>query len=325
MPLNTNNILRWTGALTKLESEFTLGSPTATMYATDDYVTFDILSGTSSALILDTYSLDIVRFNGVSSSEVIQSRPYYWNGVDEFTFYRPEVLTGTVIYIYFTIKDTGGNISDEMLAQITLSAISTTWVVYPPSAMCTLDSFGQNNGLLFCSQLKLINSSTLADISPLTLKDNLISDPDYVPAIVDTITCPVPTGGVYAPLIIGNFSNNPANSPTAQITITGITIACSSCGSGGTPLLQSFSCNIPSGKTQQFLIAAIAWDTGLTISYTVDGDMTSVTYPVLWRSQTNGVLDNYPSGSPHQVDNSGIYGNFAITLTYPNGLVIFCQ
>jgi hypothetical protein len=325
MPLNSNNFLRWIGSTTKAPFSFTLVGVSAILYANQDSVSFNPLFGSSAIRGIDTYSLYLESAIDQDGNPVAFAIPNEWDGVSVFTFYRlPNPLT-IAIYFTFRFRDDSGNLSGPFTCSVNVSTVTTTWIPYPPSASCNLDNFGENNGLLSWSQLKLVNSATLADIIPLTLKDNLISDSDFYPPITDLITCPVPTGGQYAQLTIANFSLNPANGTGNFITINAITVACSACGSGGTPMLQVFPANIPPGRSQKFLIPAIAWDNGLTIQYDVTGDMATVPFPIYWRSQTNGVVDDFPTGAPHQVDNSGIYGNFSITVTFPNGLTIFCQ
>jgi hypothetical protein len=334
MPINSNNFLRWYGSFIDPEYSFDVSNGTIDFYANDDFITFNpfTVTAASASLGINPRSFKITGFRNGSGDPITMQQPYFWDAETQLlTIYRPTIDPPALdtVAIDFTFEDGAGHLYDSTtsgtIIQIAYSPILTAWVAYAPSVYCALDSFGDNNGLQGWTQLKLVNASTLTDISPLTLKPNIISDPDYIAPVTNLISCPVSTGGVYAPLTIGNFSLNAANGSGNYIVITQVTIACSACGAGGAAVVQNFPCNIEPGKTQRFNLPALSWDTGITLQYTVNGDMVTVTYPILWRSQVSGVTDNFPTGGPHQVDNSGVYGNFPLTVSYPNGLTIFCQ
>lgn len=324
--LNENNFLIWHGAANRQIPEFEVDDVFVDFFANVDLISFDPITPQFATLGVNTYSLEVVKIEDFLTHLPIElGKPNEYNGIDKFTFYRPVDLSLILVAIFFRFRDDSGNISPTFRAFITMSSVTVAWVQDPSSAFCILDSFGQNNGYQAWTQLKLQNAITHVDISPLQVKPNLIGDPDYYYPEINLGSCPTPTGSTYASLIIANFSQNPSNIPAAYITINQITLACSACGSGGTPMILNFPCNIPPGSTLRINVPAIFWDTGLTIQYAVTGDMVAVANPVLWRSNVNGVVDNFPTGGVHQVDNSGIYGNYSITVTSPNGLTIFCQ
>lgn len=301
------------------------------LYANQDYADCTPLTVCTASLGIDTYSfsiVDIVDFTGGTFGPTISLEEMcVWDGVSTLRVFRPLSLAVTDYKVKFTYMDVMGNVSAIVYIWVIIDPIVVAWVAYPPSATCSLDIFGVNNGFLKWNQLYLINTGTMSPILPLQLKDNIPADPDYVAPDFDIITCPVPSGGLYASLRISNFSLNGANPPQDFIVITQITLACTGCGPGGAPQLINIPCSIAPGETRSFSVPAIAWDTGLTISYNVNpgGDMTTAPNPVYWKSQSLGVVDNFPTGGPAPVTNVGVYGNFSITVNPTYGLTIFCQ
>lgn len=329
MALNENCFIRFTGSFTPLPFSINAVGFSTNLYSNLDFVDFNPLSLSFASLNINPDSFEIESAVDGFGADVAFSSGILWNpDTSTLRVYRPEDLTLTNVYINFHFFDYAGNISNSATINIIISSVVVAWVAYPATAVCNVDVFGQNNGFLSWSQLMLINVATGSTISPFTTKPNVPSDPDYVAPITDLITCPVPSGiSTYAPLRISNNSLNGANPIVDFIIITQITLACSSCGTGGAPLLITLPCNIRPGESQSFNVPAITWDTGLTISYQVNqgGDMDTAPNPVLWKSNSVGTVDNYPTGGPHPVDNSGIYGNFGLTVNPIYGTTIFCQ
>lgn len=327
MSLNKNNYLRFSGSFGVRPYSFSGSVDTEYLYANMDTVIATPLSYISASLGINSYSLEVVEIVDAFNTPITLQGMITWDGVSQLTIPRPENLLLTTYYIKYTVKDWSGNISPVFIVQILVSAIVTAWVQYPPSAYCTLDSFGNNTGYLAWTQLKLINQGSGTDISPLTLKDNVISDGDYIAPVINLITCPVTTGGTYSPLIISNFSANGANSPLDFITITDIYLACTACGAGGTPITMHIICSIAPGQSQRFNVPALSYDTGITILFSVNpgGNMVTATYQVNWKSNVNGVISYFPGAGPTPVDNSGSFGANPLTVSSPNGLTIFCQ
>ncbi len=328
--LNHNNFLRWIGSFTPREWSMTSGELVVHLYANQDYIDCDPLSVVTASLGIDSYSFEIISIldftGGVFGPEITMSEMCSWDGISDLRVFRPVDLSVTDFKILFTYKDVMGNKSVTVYIHVIVDPILVEWVAYPASAVCNLDLFGVNNGFLSWGQLKLINSGTMSDIIPLQLKPNIPADPDYVAPVTDLITCPSPSG-TYAPLRISNFSLNGANPVNDFITITQITLACSACGTGGAPLLLNIPCNIAPGETKSVSVPAHLWDVGLTLTYSVNpgGDMVTAPNQVYWKSNTLGVVDNFPTGGPAPVTNVGVYGNFAITIPVTYGITIFCQ
>lgn len=328
---NRNNFLRWEGSETPLTVRLSGVYNLFNFYANQDSITVNPFLGISTGPTgIDTFSFSITSIIDALGASVALSQPCLFDGISALTIYRPVSSAVVSFIIEFIYSDVLGNIiqSGVCSVAVNMQSVNVGWVAYPISSVCNLDAFGQNNGQQSWTQLKLINIATGTDISPLILKDNLISDPNYVPSVTNLTTCPPPSGGVYASLVIANFSLNGANNILNFITITNITLACTTCGAGGTSILLNIPCNIPPGKTQSFRVPALSWDTGLTITYSVNpgGNMESgILEPIYWYSQVNGVKDNYPTGGTHQVLNAGTYGNTAINVQFPNGITIYCQ
>ena len=327
MSINKDNFLRWNGTFNPKPWSITPGFSVGNLFANQDFCVVNPFSGTMSATLgIDTYSFEITRITNASFVDIELSSPCEYDGVSALKVYRPLDISVTVIVIFFKFTDILGNtIASSSFVQIGVSTIYVSWVSYPPSATCSLDAFGNNNGKLEWSQLKLINTGTGTAISPLTLKDNVPSDADYIAPITDFITCPVIGVGDYSPLVISNFSKN-GSDPANYITITNVFLSSSNLGPGGTPITLNINCNIAPGQSQRFNVPAILWDNGLTLSYGVIGNMVTASPQRQWRSNKSGTIDDFPTGGTRFVDNSGIYGNFTITIpSNSDGVIIFAQ
>ena len=175
--------------------------------------------------------------------------------------------------------------------------------------------------------------ATGTPIIPLTLKDNQEGDPDYYRPIQDFTLCP-PAGsgsGLYAPLIIGNYSRN-GGDPTNYITITNIFLSSSTLGAGGSPLTLNIPCNIPYGTATRFIIPSTStgftYDGGLSISYVVTGTMIPPATPLRnWLQNTGGAVTAAGGGGIGTVvvDNSGILALSGFSISNPNGTTIYAQ
>ena len=324
MPNNKNNFIRFTGAFVSPDFSISIvGFPSVNFYPSYDSLTYNVGSALTASLGVNLLSLKILSVKDSLGNDVLLSQDCYYDGAGNITVYRPIDLTLLSYSVFFNFQDYAGNVSFNEVITINFVSILTAWVVYPASAICNLDGFGNNNGYLYCEQLKLINQSTGSDIVPLTLKPNVPSDADYIAPITDYVACPVVSVGTYAPLIIGNFSRN-GSDPTNFITITGVYLASTNLGPGATPIALNMSCSIAPGQTQRFNVPAGAWDTGLTISYSVTGTMSGPTTR-FWLANNAGAVTGWPTPGA-AVDNSGTYGNFTITIP-PNstGMVIYAQ
>jgi len=331
MAKNRDNFLRWTGVQTPSPYTITIGSQTLTFYANQDSITFNPLDVMSASLGLNSYSLVVFQIVDLFLNPVAFVREPYWDGVSNLTIYRPVDITITQLICAFSIRDTAGNLSDGATAEdtfIDMSPILTSWIAYAPSAYCTLDSSGNNNGYLAWDELVLINTGTGLPLAPLTLKPNVLSDADYIAPITDYVTCPTIGGtGEYAPLSISNFTQNGSDAnPNDTITITQVTLTCSACGVGGAAVTINIPCSISPGQTQRFNVpAGVTWTFTLLYDVTPGGNMDAATPPRYWWSQASGAVDNYPTGSPNQVINAGIMGSNPLLVPYPLGLTIFAK
>jgi hypothetical protein len=325
MSLNRNNFLRFNGSFTKRNFSFSYSYSPQVLYANEDSIKFEALSTCTATNGIDTYSFKIIRiFNYTTGNPPIELAQYpFWDGTTYLTTYRPLDLTVLNYAIEFTFKDRMGNESPKYSLIIAVSAISVSWAVYPISTVCRLDSFGYNNGYQGWSQLKLVNSATLTDIVPLTLKDNVPSDPDYISDVQNYSLCPPPSTTGYNTLIIANFTKKNIALDFNYITITSIYLASSVIGAPP-PTTLNIPCSIGPNQTQRFNIPSGNYDTGLTISYTVNGNMVTATPQRYWLVNNGGSVTGWASGglTSNPVDNSGIYGNFALVIPPSGGNVI---
>lgn len=319
MPVNKNNILRWNGVMMPRDWDISSSSGSVTMYATDAYILYNpIPLIVSSTLGINTYTfkiIDITDFSGgIIGSTVTLEEMCEWDGVSSLKIFRPIGLSITAFRIVFTIEDYAGNLSDPIVIIVNVSAISTDWIEYPPSFTCTLDAYGNNTGYKLATQLVKNNPAIPAYISPLELKDNVPSDMDYIAPTTDYISCPTPSLP-YAPLTIGNYTKNPAN-PSVYIVITNVYISASALGVGGGPIALNIPCEIIDGTSKRFLIPSGNWDIGLTITYTVYGDITAVVPPRYWMKNNSGLITGVTGLSPttDQVINAGVFGSNPINL-----------
>lgn len=335
MALNSNNFLRWDGIFIPLA--YTLSNtslPLTTLFANEESCTCTPLSGATSSNGLDFSSFTITLIhNDTTTDPIVLASPPEWNpDTQVLTCFRPLDLTLTEYFIVFSISDLLGNVLTGCIQTVEVSTVYTTWLVYPSSATCLLDNFGNNTGYQLFTQLVLANSSTSAYISPLTLKANQPSDSDYIAPAQNFVSCPAPGAGsgIYSVLIISNFSKNSA-SPTRFITITNIYLQSSNMGPGGTPLAQNFPCNIPPGQSLRLNVPATSigftYDGGITISYLATGDMTTASPLRYWVQVNSGVPSGFPSGgvTSNIVDNSGIINGSPLLVPSPAGITIFAQ
>lgn len=328
--LNKNNFIRFTGSFRTPPFSMYATIGVGHFYANEDFI---VIQPFVAAACFASLGINPLTFQVTEISTPL-SADCQWDGVANLTIYRPIDLTVTDFFVIFNFTDYAGNTYLSAALSIIMSPVIVAWVTYPASATCQLDSFGNNNGYQNFEQLKLINAATLTDISPLTLKDNVISDPDYVAPTQNLVSCPAPASS-YAPLIIGNFSQNNADAnPNDTIIITNIYLASS--GAGPTnpgyplPIALNIPCNIAPGRTQRFNIPTGVWDIGLTITYTVTpgGNMTTATPQRFWITNNAGSLSGWPSGGTftNPVTNASIYG--ANPLTIPptaTGINIYAQ
>lgn len=335
MALNRNNFLRWEGSFTN--KTFTIVGGTLDivhLYSNEDSCTVDPFTGGSCSASngINPYSLTI-KVVDISNNPVELSHPCEYNGDTQIlTIFRPIDLSILTFYIIFSWSDYMGNesiggLGVQNVISVVVSAVSVEWVEYPVSDVCLLDGFGNNTGYRSWSQLKLQNSATHTDISPLTLKDNVPGDYDYQPPVLDAISCPSPSLP-YSPLFISNFSKNGSDLGN-YITITNVLLTSSTLGPSGTPISFNLACSIAPGMTQRFNVPSGAWTSGgLTLSYSVTGNMATASPQRYWRYQIGGVVGYYPNppGTPSAIDNSGIYGNFDITVPVSgSGITVFAQ
>jgi len=332
MSLNSNNFTRWNGAFVARPYTITPVDTNFNLYANEDSVVCTPLTASDASNGIDTYSLEVVSINDFSSGFIIgpaieTSQLPYWDGVSELTVYRPIDITLTKIVALLKFKDQMGNYSAQFGCYVNISAVSVSWVEYPVSSVCRLDLYGNANGYQGWTQLKLINSLTLADILPLQLKPNVPSDPDYISDVQNYTLCPPPNTEGYNTLIIGNNSKN-GSDPNNFITITSIYLSSTIIGTPP-PTALNIPCNIIPGKNQRFNIPAGNYDGGLTIYYTINGNMDTAPTLRFWMINNAGILSGWSSGgiTSNPVTNAGVYGNFALIMP-PAGsstITIFCQ
>jgi hypothetical protein len=339
MPQNKNNFLRWDGSDTPLSPAWALSSALSVFfYANDDSIICQPLTGiTNSTTGIDPTSFQIIAIQNIVSGSPVAltlSTPPSWDGASNLTLYRPLTYASTM-FVVFTVNDLLGNTSPQFQVEVNFSAVYTEWVPYPVSTVCLLDSFGNNTGYQSWNQLELVNMATGTPISPLTLKDNVQGDPDYYPPVQNYSLCPPPGAGTgnYIPLIISNYSKNPADTSNF-ITIYNIYLSSSNMGPGGTPFVQNIPCSVPPGQSVRFMIpapsAGYLYDGGISISYNVTGNMitgSAASYPRYWTQNNAGVLTGFPTGgtTTNIVDNSGIISGASFNPPSSQGVVIIAQ
>ena len=174
---------------------------------------------------------------------------------------------------------------------VNISSISTTWIPFPASSVCVLNTQGFNTGYQMWGQLKLVNQSTMSDIIPLQLKPNSPSDGDYVAPVQNFGLCPTPSAGLFAPLVISNFSKSGADTPPNAnfIIIDSIYLYSPTLGVGSTPIALNYTCNIWPGGSVRFLVPAGVW-ANLTIGYHLYGNIDTSPIDRFWKSNNNGVV-----------------------------------
>ncbi len=329
MPLNQNNFLRWEGNFRPKDFTISGFGSHPTLFADEDSCSYNPLGVCSASNGIDYTSFKIVDISAVLSS------PPEWNSDTQiFKTYRPTDATLTFYILHFTFADVLGNISPLIQILVAISPIYTTWIAYPASVVCLLDGFGNNTGYKSWAELVLVNMSTSTPIVPLTLKPNSVGDIDYIAPVQDYSLCP-PSGagtGNYAPLTINNASQN-GGDPSNFITIKSIYLSSSTMGPGATPLTINIPCNIPPGITARFNIPAtgvgFTYDGGISLTYTVSGNMVTAPVPRYWKQTNAGVTTGFGNGGTglmdNLVDNSGIITKSAFSIPYPSGLVIFPQ
>ena len=319
MPLNRNNFLRFFGSFTRPYPTFGASVGAISFYGSDDSITFNpvTLCSLTASLGVDPNSIAFVS----ATDTFVQDVEY--DGTN-FTVYRSTHIVPTVSF-FFSFCDYAGNLVPfNCIVTITFSSISTSWVPYPISVTCTLDAFGNNTGYAAWSQLVLVNSESGAEISPLTLKANDPSDPDYFPPQQNLSLCPV-IGYSQAPLTITNNSKNPLDAGK-WIVITQLYLYKAGYFSGGGALAMNLSCNIGPGQTRTFQVpSGISYD-NIVISYTRNGDLeTDPTYFRYWYINTNGSVTYY-GGSPLVINTSPYTTGTPTTLpTSATGITIFVQ
>lgn len=337
--LNKKNFLRWTGVFLPCEFELT-NYPVApvNLYANSESTTCQPLQSIISSIGLDYTSFEVTAIlDGITLSAITLAEPPQWDSdTKTLTVFRPIApFTHTYYLIQFSYSDLlGNNASSEL--EVSLSPIFTSWIAYPVSSYCILDSFGKNTSYQAWYQLQLINMSTSAPIVPLTLAPNVISNPNYIAPVQNTVTCPAPGAGsgLTAPLVISNSSKN-SGDPNNYITITNIYLSSTTMGPGSTPFATNIPCNIPPGQTARFNVPATStgytYDGGITISYLVTGNMDTAPILRYWKISNNGVVTGFGNGGSglfdNLVDNSGIitYTSSAFQVPNPQGVTIFPQ
>lgn len=329
MSLNKNNFLRWEGVFTP--KKFTMVSDpvlSVNLYANEELCVCSSLSliipNVSNGV--DFTSLEIVGIkNYPSLVDISLVSPPSWDSDSQLlTTYRPLDLTITQYIVQFIFTDILGNKSAVTNQLIEVSLVYTTWVQYPVSVGCIIDSLGNQTGYKMWSQLQLINMTTSAPVVPIVLKDNSEGDPDYYPPVQDFSLC-APTGnnlGEYADLIISNNSLIPSDL-THFITITNLFLSSSTGGVGGSPLSLNYPCNIPPGKSARFSIPVSAggftYDGGISISYISNADMSLATPVKNWYQNNGGAVTTFGSGvvttvGPITAGGSFTMGSLGITI-----------
>ena len=337
--LNKKNFLRWTGVFLPCDFELT-NYPVApvTLYANEESTNCTPLQSIISSIGLDYTSFEVTAIlDLITLSPITLAEPPQWNSVTKtLTIYRPiSTYSEGYFFLMFSYSDLLGNKAQSQI-HVTLSPIFTSWVAYPISSYCILDTFGNNTSYQAWYQLQLINMSTSAPIVPLTLKPNSISSSDYIAPVQNPITCPAPGAGsgLTAPLVISNFSKN-SGDPNNYITITNIYLSSTTMGPGSTPFATNIPCNIPPGQTARFNVPATStgytYDGGITISYSVTGNMDTAPILRYWKISNSGVVTGFGNGGSglfdNLVDNSGIisYTSSSFQVPNPQGVVIFPQ
>lgn len=332
MSLNRNNFLRWTGTSTKRSYTITPVASTFHLFANKDSVVTQPLSLCTASLGINLLSFNIYKILDDSGSPVALSQDCEYDGDGNLTVYRPIDLTVTDFIIFFTFDDNSGNQnSSTAIMEIVVDTVTVSWVVYPVSQVCLLDSFGNNTGYSNFTQLKLQNNISHTDISPLQLKPNVVSDPDYIAPVTDYITCPN-IAASYAPLFLSNFTQNGADLSTLDtITITNLYLYSATGSITGGPITLNINCNIPNGVTQRFNVPAIAWDS-ISISYTVQagGNMVTASPQRYWKSQFAGVVQGFGSGgsslTSNPVINTSPFSGVGITVPLnSSGITVFAS
>ena len=320
MPLNRNNFIRFFGSFTRPFPTFSASVGAVVFYGSDDSITFNpsTLCSLSAGLGVDPNSIVFESSNYPFVADV------EYDGTN-FTVYRTIDTVSSVVFSFSFCDYAGNKVPANCIVNISYSAISTSWVPYPVSRTCTLDGFGKNTGYSAWSQLVLVNSETSSYISPLTLKDNIASDPDYYPPTQDLVNCPL-IGATLSPLTVTNNTKTPSDTTGAFIVITSIYLYKASFFSGGGPLAMTVLCNIGPGQTRSFQVpSGITYDL-ITIDYYVKGDMIYAGIYRYWQTNINGTVNPWPTTGGNMVLNTPPYSVASTTIpNTANGIIIFAQ
>lgn len=181
--LNKNNFLRWTG-------KFNIAPFNA--IARNDEVT--IVKGQASVDILplanDSATYGIAQNSLQITIQDNFENPAVWNSVtSKITYYLDPLTELGQRFIKYKWKDYNGNSSNEATVTINVVDRPTAWRVYPASFACVLDGGGNRTGYGAYSLLEKYYPDTQVNVTPLTTKSNVSTDPDYVAPVIDQQRC----------------------------------------------------------------------------------------------------------------------------------------
>ncbi len=184
MELNQNNFLRWKGEFKK--APYTANAVNDSINMIIDQTFIEI-----SPLINDVSTYGIALNTFTFTSQDNPDKPAIFNpSTSKVTYFLPvSAAVGNVRHLKYKWTDYNGNESNEATISINVIVRPTGWRVYPPSFSCEFDVEAERTGRSLYAQLVKYYLDNNQNVTPLTLKNNVVGDPNYVAPVEDPINC----------------------------------------------------------------------------------------------------------------------------------------
>ena len=184
--LNKNNFLIWEGEFAPAPVIAQAVEDTVSLVVNAAY--YDI-----SPLLNDVSTYDIDPTSLLITFQSNPGNPATWDPITKKLRYYPLPFqaAGEFLALKYKWKDVQGNESNEAEITLTFTERPTGWRGRASSRVCLLDT-GVNNGQAMYLELEKYYTDDNSLFLPAEYKDNVDTDPDYIPEFTDLISCPLP-------------------------------------------------------------------------------------------------------------------------------------